>query len=37
MTQFWIDLNTEIANWMDQVERIILMEDSKYIVSEVNT
>ena len=31
--QFWIDLNTEITKWMDQVEQLILMGDwnSKFL------
>ena len=34
--QFLIDLNTEIAKWMDQGEQLILMGDLNSEVSEVN-
>ena len=35
--QLWIDLNTQIAKWMDQGEQLILIGGFNSEASEVNT
>ena len=37
ITQFWIDLNTDILKWIHQGEQIITMGDWNSEASEVNT
>ena len=36
-TQFWINLNTEIAKWINQREQLILMEEWNSEASKLNT